>query len=286
MHFFYIDEAGSNGHDLGEGEQPIFVSGGIILKGEGWDKTHLSYQALIANYFNGDVPENFMLHVEDLFLPDGGGDFLNHTAERRHEFINDLVNLVSIRRHNFYYFAIDKKKLDAYDTSKIQEHLHFDLKTPFLIAYNHLITAYEEYTKAKLGKTARAMLIIEEKESLQQQIAAVTNYRRFAAPVSKRVKSIAEFSYPVNAEKNTMVQLSDLLLYITRQYLEIDKGYHNDYPAEKKNMFHDLYKKVDDRLIFKTSPKETGRYAEEYNSFMNAVSLKPGVLWKEKLYLV
>ncbi|MES2847926.1 MAG: DUF3800 domain-containing protein [Bacteroidota bacterium] len=284
MHFFYIDEAGSNGHDLGEGEQPIFISGGIILKGEGWDKTHGSYQALINNYFDGNTPENFVLHVEDLFSPNGRGDFLNHTAERRQELINDLVNLVSIRRHNFYYFAIDKKKLDNYDTSKIQGHLHFDLKTAYLIAYNHLITAYEKYTTAKLGKTARAMLIIEEKQSLQQQVAAVTNYRRFVAPVSKRVKSIAEFSYPVNAEKNTMIQLSDLLLYITRQYLEIDNGYSNDYTAEKKNMFHALYKRVHDRLIFKTTPTETGRNAEEYNNFITAISCKPGVLWKEKIY--
>ena len=47
MHFYYIDETGCNGCDLRQVEQPIFVSGGIILRDEGWNKTHIDYQNII-----------------------------------------------------------------------------------------------------------------------------------------------------------------------------------------------------------------------------------------------
>jgi hypothetical protein len=284
MHFYYIDETGCNGRDLRQAEQPIFVSGGIILRDEGWNKTHTSYQTIISDYFEGQIPKNFEFHTQDLFSPNGSGHFLNHARNNRNHLINDLLDLIEIRKHHYYYFAIDKLSLDNYDIRGIKERTYFDLKTPYLIAYDYLITSYEKYTKEKLGRSARALVIIDEKDSLIDEIEDITNYRRFSGPLNKRVKWIAEFSYPVDSKKNTMIQISDLLLFITRKYLEIENGYRDEYSPELKNIFRNFYKKVDARLIFKKTQPESGRGSESYNNFVDTICSKPNVRWRTKEY--
>ena len=284
MHFYYIDETGCNGRDLTQAQQPIFVSGGIILRDEGWNKTHIDYQAIISRYFNGQVPANFEFHTHDLFSNNGTGHFLNHPREQRNQLINDILDLVAERKHHYYYFAIDKAKLTAYDTTQVREREYVELKTPYLIAYDYLITAYEQYTKVKLGRSARALVIIDEKDIFISEIEAITRYRRFAGPTGKRVKWIVEFSYPVDSEKNTMIQISDLLLFLTRKYLEIENGYRNDYSADLKNIFREFYKKVDDRLIYKRIQTEEGRNSAYYNSFIEGVCSMPSARWKSKTY--
>lgn len=121
MHFYYIDETGCNGRDLRQAEQPIFVSGGIILRDEGWNKTHIDYQNIIANYFGGQIPANFEFHTQDLFSPNGTGHFLNHQRERRNQLINDLLDSIATRKHHYYYFAIDKQSLENYDTTQVRD---------------------------------------------------------------------------------------------------------------------------------------------------------------------
>jgi len=286
MHFFYIDESGCTGRDLTQGQQPIFVSGGIILRDEGWNKTHTKFEEIINDYFDGSVPENFELHTQDLFSTNGSGPFQGHTRESRNALIHEILDLVARRKHHFCYCGIDKQKLNDYDVITVIDREYLDLKVPYLVAYDYLISTYEKYTKEKLGRSARALVIIDEKDSLIDEIESITNYRRFKAPNAKRVKWIVEFSYPVDSQKNTMIQISDLLLFLTRKYLEIEAGYRNTYSSDLKNIFRDFYRKVDKRLISigKTLNKETGRNSKYYNDFMNEIIVFPSRRWKTKRY--
>jgi hypothetical protein len=63
MHFFYLDETGDTGTDLGNVEQPIFVLGGVTVRDKGWRITTDAVQNVISNFFNGAVPEDFELHA-------------------------------------------------------------------------------------------------------------------------------------------------------------------------------------------------------------------------------
>jgi hypothetical protein len=284
MHFFYIDETGCNGRDLTQIQQPIFVSGGIILRDEGWNKTHLEFEKIISSYFNEQVPRNFEFHTQDLFSTDGSGYFAGHSRDKRNELINKILDLVIERKHQYYYFGIDKAKLAAYDTTQVRDREYLDLKTPYLIAYDYLITAYESYTKDKLGKSARALVIIDEKDAFINEIETITRYRRFDGVKNKRVKWIVEFSYAVDSEKNTMIQISDLLLFLTRKFLEIENGYKHTLSAETKNIFRDFYRKVNDRLIYKRTLLEEGRNSEFYNNFIENIASLPSARWNSKKY--
>lgn len=283
MHLFYIHETNGDCSPEGHPKSPIVISGGIILKGRNWDKTHLFYESILENYFMGNVPKNFELQPSHLLWQNGEGYFAGHSIDKRYGFVRELLNLLLLRKHHFYYFAINKKTLDEYDTGKVEGREYCDLKTPYLVACDHLITAYDQFTKQKLGGAERAFVILDEKHPLQEQIEAVTWYRKFGAPYNRRAKCIAEFSYPVNPAKNMMVQLSGLLLCITIRYLEIENGFGN-YTADEMIMFREFYKYIDSMLIYKRMPLETGRNAEPYNNFIGAISVRPSVTWKTKEY--
>jgi hypothetical protein len=51
MHFFYLDETGCTGPNLGDLDQPIFVIGGLSVTDERWRKTTEMVEAAIAEFF-------------------------------------------------------------------------------------------------------------------------------------------------------------------------------------------------------------------------------------------
>lgn len=284
MHFFYIDETGCDGRKLNNPYEPIFVLGGIILRDEGWNKTHNDFSKIISDYFNGSIPSNFEFHSSDLFSPNGSGFFAGHSRDARNKLIHNLLDLLIIRKHHYYYFAVDKSKLNEYNIEYVRERKYLDLKTPYLLAYDYLITSYEKYTKEKLGKSARAMVIIDEKDIFIDEIQIISRYRRFEGPEGKRVKWIAEFSFAVDSEKNTMIQLSDLLLFLTRKYLEIENGYKDTLSTNVKDVFRDFYRKINTRLIYRRVQQESGRYSNHYNDFIKDIACLPSVRWNSRSY--
>lgn len=284
MHFFYIDEAGCDLRSLTNPQSPIFILGGIVVADKGWNKTHLEFEKIISTYFNGNVPVNFELHTSELLSPNGEGFFLNHEIKNRLKLVLDILNLVEKRGHGFCILPIDKVKLNSYDVSSVKDKEHVELKTPYLLAYDNMIDSIEDFIKNERGQSARAMVIIDEKDAIRKEIEALTKYRRFHPTISKRIKWIAEFSYPVDSKKNSMVQISDLACFICKKFFGIESGYHNTYPQEVKTFYRDAYRIIHQRLIKKNYNKELGRYADAYNSLLDNVVPKPSYGWKSKKY--
>lgn len=284
MHFFYLDESGCNGRDLTNQEQPIFVIGGIVLRDEAWNKTHTDFLLIIQNYFDGTIPDNFEFHTQDLFSPNGTGHFNGHTREQRNALIHSLLDLIIARKHQFLHFAIDKNNLNGFDTITVRNKDYFDLKVPYLIAYDYFITICENYTRNSLGSSARALIILDEKDLFSDEIESITHYRRFEAPTTKRVKWIAEFSYAVDSKKNTMIQLSDLLLFLTKKYLEIENGYRDIYPSHVKDTFREFYRKIHNRTLYKNLVLEGNRNSQTYDTFLTDIFSKPSARWNSRRY--
>jgi hypothetical protein len=284
MHFFYIDEAGCNLRDLTHPESPIFVLGGLVVRDEGWNKTLSEYIRIISNFFGGAIPDGFELHAHQLLSPQGEGVFQNHTREHRCKLAQDVLNLITDRKHHYTLLPIEKSVLSGYEISKIQNKHHVELKTPYLLCYDNIIDTIEQYIQNKLGKSARGMVIIDEKDALKAEIDTLTKFRRFHSVASKKIKLITEFSYAVDSKTNPMIQISDLACFVAKKFYGIEKGYHNNYSPEAKTFFRNLYLLIHDRLINKGFTRETGRNAHHYNNFMEAIVPKPGYGWKNKNY--
>jgi hypothetical protein len=141
---------------------------------------------------------------------------------------------VSSLKHNIHFIAIDKAKLAAAPQS---QHAVINCKIPYQLGFNYLVSYIEAYVKHQLGKSARGMIILDEKEMYQSEIDALTRYRRFEVPAVRRIKWIVEFSYPVDSVRHPLVQLSDVVIFHVRKFLECENGYRDDWPEAAKNHF-------------------------------------------------
>lgn len=283
MHFYYLDEAGCTGEDLNNDQQPIFVLGGVSVRDEGWYITQEEFATILSDYFNGNIPDNFELHAEELLSPNGDGPFQNHDREQRNQLTKKILSLLNTRNHDVHIFAIDKKKLA---NEVCFTNMNYNLKVPYLVSYDYLLTYINWFVKERLGRSARGMLIIDMKKEFLEDIEKITRFRRFEDTAAHRIKWIVEFSYPVDSKKNPMVQLSDLVVFCSKKFFEIEAGYRNSYPAEAKRFFAECFTIIDSRISKKTLVTRNGRNMEHFNSYLNAVQVKPSRQWKRKYGLV
>jgi hypothetical protein len=284
MHFYYLDEAGCTGEDLDNSDQPIFVAGGIVVRDEGWNKSKSTYDEIIRCYFGGEIPSSFELHTHQLLSPRGDGFFEGHDRDRRSRLAHDLLDLLAARNHQTCYLAIDKQKLRGNICAQLRSKEYLGRRAPYVLAYDYLVSQYDWFTKEKLGRSARGMVIADKKDGFDSDVAHITHYRRYGGPKSSRVKWLTEFTYAIDSHKNPMVQLSDLVCFITKTFLEVDAGYRNSYSPAAKTAFRDLYIKIHRRLLRKEILAEQGRNADEYNSFMQTVSVLPSRQFMHKVY--
>jgi len=108
------------------------------------------------------------------------------------------------------------------------------------VAYDYLVSKYEWYTREKLGRSARAMIIGDTKDGYEADIAIITHYRRVDAPTAQRVKWLTEFMYAIDSHRNPMVQLSDLVCFVTKKFLEVGAGFRENWASAAKVAYRDL----------------------------------------------
>ncbi|MBM3299794.1 MAG: DUF3800 domain-containing protein [Deltaproteobacteria bacterium] len=279
MHFFYLDEAGCTGCDLANQEQPIFVLGGVSVRDEGWNETQRAMAAIIGEYFRNEIPQNYELHAEQLLSPIGDGPFSGHARDRRNNLAKGILGLLGDRNHDVHLCAIGKAKLSSCTCCVT---MPYDTRTPYHLAYDYLITYINWFVKNKLGSSARGMLIIDAKEQFHADIERITQVRRFEGPAAHRVKRIVEFSYPLDSIKNPMVQLSDLVVFCTKKFLEIDNGYRNAYSPDAKRFYAECYALVHDRIRRKDLVDRQGRGMDQMNGFLREIQSKPVGRWKRR----
>lgn len=277
MHFFYIDESGDTGANLADKDQPIFVLAGLSVADKKWNNTKGSLDAVIKKYFDGAIPERFELHATELLSPKGEGPFQGHAIERRLNLVRELLALMDDLGHHAHFFAIEKSKMS---NSKCEYETPFDTRTPYLIAFDYLITYINWHVKENLGQSARGMLVLDEKPEHHNSIEAIIHHRRFDVPEVQKVKWIVEFSYPVDSKKNPMVQLSDLVCLCIRRFLEIELGYKNGVPDVVKQFYGECFNTIVKRVKSKSIIERKGRNLEKLTAYIEAVQAKPAVQWR------
>jgi hypothetical protein len=128
------------------------------------------------------------------------------------------------------------------------------------------------------------LVIADTKVGYQTDISVITQFRRVDAPAAQRVKWLTEFTYAVDSHKNPMVQISDLVCFVTKKFLEVDTGYREQWPGEAKAAYRDLYAQIHDRLIKKDALAETGRHSDQYNNFIGEIGLWPRRNFRQNNY--
>ena len=279
MHFFYLDESGDTGGDLNTPDQPIMILGGVNLRDEGWNITHTEFNKIIKRWFDGPLPDDFELHAGDLLSRLGRKHFYGYSMEKRTSLALDLLKLLDERNHGVHLVTIDKSKVAR---TPCGLSLDFNPSRPYLLAFDYLITCINWKVKGKLGQSARAMIILDRKRCYEKDIEKITRCRRFEGPLTHRTKWICEFSYPVDSKKNSMVQLSDLIILCAKRFLEIEHNYRPNWPNEAKHFYAKCYSIIYEHLIRKTLVPREGRNLVRLNEYLNTICLFPKRQWKRR----
>lgn len=285
MHFFYLDETGCNGTDLDATQEPIFVLGGISVKDQGWVRTTEYLETIIERYFKPNiVPPEFELHAHELISPNGDGPFAQHDRTRRNKLALDLLDLLAHRGHQVHFIAIDKQKLDSAAVGT--ESGLYNARVPYLLCFDYITTYVNEFVKKKLGHTARGIIILDEKEQFDDPIANITRFRRFKAPRSQRIKWLVEFSYLIDSKKHPLIQMTELVVYCTKKFLELESGYRDTWPDSAKNFYATCFEKIYSRVRTTSLVKQDGRHARAVNELLIRVVPKLRRNWKQHYGLI
>lgn len=160
--------------------------------------------------------------------------------------------------------------------------LGYDCRIPYLSAYDYLITHIESLIRTTLGTSARGLLILDLKEQFHGEIEAITHARRFEGRRASRINRIVEFSYPVDSAKNPMIQLTDLVVYCVKRFLEIECGYRDGLPSEAKTFYAQCYARIDKRVGRKSLVLREEAAFADFNRYLGAVQAKPSVQWRRR----
>lgn len=278
MHFFYMDESGDTGNDLTNNEQPVFVLGGISLRDEGWNKTHEIWQKAISDYFEGDIPENFELHSNELLSPNGEGPFEGHHIKKRLGLAQKAIDIIVERKHSVHYIAFDKARIN---NNECESGLSYNSKSPFLLGFDYLITYINQIVKSELGTSARGMIVFDQKDEHMSSVENIFHERRFLGVKAHKVKRIVEFASAVDSKKNPMIQLSDLVVLCIRRFLEIEEGYKNP-PNVVKTFYAKSYNTIYSRLQKKSIVDRGGNGYGNLNEYLKIVQSKHKRNWKNR----
>lgn len=278
MHFFYIDESGDTGRNLNDPDQPIFVMGGVNLRDGGWNKTQQDFSAIIGDYFNGNVPDEFELHSYELLSPNGGGPFEGHPMEDRIALAERTLKLVHDRSHGVHLVSFHKDRIRDIPCGVA---LAYNPSQPYLLGFDYLTTYINWYVKEKLGSSARGMIILDEKQQHHRDIERIMHNRRYEGAQAHRVKWVVEFAYPVDSRKNPMIQLSDLVVFCARRFFEIEHGHRDEWSDAAKRFYAGCYSLIDDRINRKAIVGRGGRGLNRLNEYLGEVRCLPSRQWRQ-----
>ena len=281
MHFFYLDETGCTGADLNNAQQPLFVLGGLSVKAQGWRATTDQFRKLIDDFFVGAAPANFELHAAD--LANCTGAFAGHTQQQCNDLAHSFLDIIAERKHSIHFVAIDKTRLAA--ALPGGGHAVVDCSVPYLLGFNYMVSYIERYTKEVLGRTVRSMIILDQKDSYQADIDAITNYRRYEIAKARRLKWLVEFSYPVDSMRHPMIQVSDFVIFLTRKFLELENGYRDAWPEAAKSFYASCYEKILSRVKWTTLIDVDGREEQSAHSLLSAAHCTHRRQWKRNYNL-
>lgn len=276
MHFFYLDETGCTGADLANQQQPIFVIGGISVKAQGWRETTDQCRKILDDFFGGAVPNGFELHATDLVNHQGA--FAGFTQEQCNALAHSFLDLIAERKHAIHFVGIDKAKLAA--ALPGSGHEVVNCAVPYLLGFNYLVSYIERYTKEVLGRTVRGMIILDEKDNYHSDIDAITNYRRYEIAKARRLKWLVEFSYPIDSVRHPMIQVSDLVIFLVRKFLEMENGYRPNWPDAAKSFYASCYAKIDKRIKWGKLIDVPGNEEKGAHALLNAARSTHRQQWK------
>src|SRR6185369_9367939 len=100
----------------------------------------------------------------------------SHSIGDRLALVRKLLELPNDLGLYAHFFAIDKSKLTLNECGFAAQ---YNVKNPYLVAFDYLITYINWHVKKNLGQSARGMLVLDKKPEHHASIEEIIHQRRF-----------------------------------------------------------------------------------------------------------
>ena len=249
MHLCYVDESGSTGRDLGNGEQPVFTMAGVLVSDEKWRKSDRAVVELLGKAIGGPVPEGFELHACDLLSPDGQGPFEGWERQKRNELALAILDLLPERRHQVLLQQVHKPRMAGATIPKREYGVEWQY--PWDVCLAAMFTLFEEYLRSgRTGRSSTGMMIIDHEQSYLALVRERSKERRRAGGW-RQLRKVMEIGYSAMSHANPMIQLADLVAFTMRKWGESKAGYGSSWPPEAHQFFQECHDRIWPRVEFK-----------------------------------
>ena len=224
------------------------------------------------------MPENFELHPHDLLNAQGA--FAGHDRGRINQLVHDILDVIAARNHAAHYAAIDKERMLNAIAAGVPAHAVVRTQIPYLLSFNYLVSYIKRYTREVLGSSARGMIILDINDGYHEDIDAITHYRRFDVVRARQLKWLVEFSYPVDSVRHPMIQISDLVIYLVRKFLEIECGHKPGAREEVRDFLAGCFAKILPRVRWSTLINVPGREEAQAHALLVSSIFKHRPQWR------
>jgi hypothetical protein len=249
LHFLYIDEAGNSGADLDCTQQPVFVMAGLLVSDEKWPRTKAAIQAKLSAFFEGMLPQNFELHASDLLSPNGAGPFAYLDRDTRNALALDLLNLITERSHSLLVVPIYKSSLAQRPVPPYE--FGFDWKHPWEFGFEMMLTMFEDFLRGPAtGQSSAGLAIVDHEDQYVEFVRSHTSNRQ-ASTGWRQVKKVVEIGYSATSHANPLIQLTDLVAFTYKKYLEIETPLATAWPQAAKDFFNQCKGSIWNRVKLK-----------------------------------
>lgn len=268
MHLLYIDETGTTGKKLKASGSDVFVMAGVIVSDEKWRKTYEIMAKRIRDAFDGDVPSSFELHTHELLAPNGAGHFEGWDGESRSKLALDLLRIVA-DRHHVLLNHVNKPCMASTDSP--DKDFEFDWKDPWELSFALLVTMFEDHLRGPgTGTTSSGMVIIDHEPSYLDVVRRHSAYRRSAGGW-QNLRKVMEVGYSVGSHSNPLIQLTDLVAYTYRKWVERQHGLGENWPPDVVEFLNECKTLVWERVKYKTLKFSKLKVPSAFTDYAKAV---------------
>lgn len=268
----YLDESGSSGTNLADPGQPIFAMASLMVRDEGWRLTSRTVQKRLAEPFAGVLPPGFEMHATDLLSPKGDGFFKGRDRDERSALALDLLDIITARKHQVLLQVYDKSRLATANLPPGSA--AFPWSDPWELGFAVTLTMFENFLRSKsTGSSSSGLIVIDHQPTYLDYLRSHCA-ERTAGKGWRQVTKVVDIGYSAASHANPMIQLADLVAYVSRRQGEVEGQYKKSLPGAAVDFFAECHKRVWPRVLYKDlslaalkAPSALGTYIKAVRIF-------------------
>lgn len=233
MKLIYIDDSGNTGKKLDDELQPLFLLGGFIVDEDNWRQVDKAFLDIKVRY----GIENIEVHAIDIMNGKKDTPFRDWDYPKKLDFFGEILEIVRTFQLTVIYFSVKKANFKAYFQSKFGKDFEQQFNiSPYLLAFSYMLQISDSYL---ISQKSNGILILDEQDEWKKPASQTfTILRTLVEEPELKIERLIDRSFFVESQESNMVQLSDIIAYTIKRYLEVEiKGLQENKAQERTQLF-------------------------------------------------